>query len=74
MTNDTTTIEITVEQKAELNKMGFGSYKAALQELIDTYGSGGGESGDLLTEAQRGEAREIALDVVNDRVVREALE
>ena len=27
-----------------------------------------------LTDAQRDEARKIALDVVNDRVVREALE
>lgn len=69
--SDTTTIEITQAQKAELNKMGFGSYKAALQELIGNY-DGGSER--LLTEAQRGEAREIALDVVNDRVVREALE
>jgi len=68
---ETTTIEITVEQKAELNKMGFGSYKAALQELIENY-DGSGEA--LLTDAQRGEVRSIALDVVNDRVIREALE
>lgn len=68
---ETTTIEITTEQKAELNRMGFGSYKAALQELIDSYDV---ESGKLLTDAQRGEVREIALDVVNDRVVYEALE
>jgi len=71
MTNETTTIEITVKQKSELNKMGFGSYKAALQELIESY-DGGGEA--LLTDAQRGEVRSIALDVVNDRVIREALE
>ena len=68
---ETTTIQITTEQKAELNKMGFGSYKAALQELIESY-EGGTE--ELLTDAQRDEARKIALDVVNDRVVREALE
>ena len=71
MGQDTTTIEITTEQKAELNKMGFGSYKAALQQLIESYDQ---ESGVLLTDAQRGEVREIALDVVNDRVIREALE
>ena len=71
MGQDTTTIEITTEQKAELNKMGFGSYKAALQQLIENYDQ---ESGVLLTDAQRGEVREIALDVVNDRVIREALE
>ena len=68
---ETTTIEITKAQQAELNKMGFGSYNAALQELIESY-EGGTE--ELLTDAQRGEARKIALDVVNDRVVREALE
>ena len=73
MTDDTTTIQITTEQKAELNSMGYGSYKAALQRLIDSYNGGGGTD-DRLTEAQRGEAREIALDVVNDRVVRKALE
>ncbi|AGM11120.1 hypothetical protein M196_gp26 [Halorubrum tailed virus 4] len=69
---DTTTIEVTTEQKAALNSMGYGSYKAALQRLIDSYNEGDG--GELLTDAQRGEAREIALDVVNDRVVRDALE
>jgi len=74
MSNDTTTIEITTEQKAELNKMGYGSYKAALQRLIDSYNDGANTDAELLTEAQRGEAREIALDVVNDRVLREALE
>jgi hypothetical protein len=71
MAQETTTIEITVEQKAELNRMGFGSYKAALQQLLDNYD---GTSGELLTDAQRGEVREIALDVVNQRVIREALE
>ena len=74
MTDETTTIQITTEQKAELNSMGYGSYKAALQRLIDSYNGGGDTDDDRLTEAQRGEAREIALDVVNDRVVREALE
>ena len=74
MTDNTTTIEITTEQKAELNSMGYGSYKAALQRLIDSYSAGGNGDGELLTDAQRGEVREIALDVVNDRVVRKALE
>ena len=71
MTGDTTTIEITHEQRDRLRGMGFGSHKAALQELIDAYDD---MDGELLTEAQRGEVRSIALDVVNDRVVREALE
>jgi len=74
MSNDTTTIEITTGQKAELNKMGCGSYKAALQRLIDSYDEKASGTDEVFTNAQRGEAREIALDVVNDRVVREALE
>ena len=71
MTDDTTTIEITHEQRDHLRSMGFGSHKAALQELIDDYNE---MDGTLLTDAQRGAVRKIALDVVNDRVVREALE
>ena len=74
MTDETTTIQITTEQKAELNSMGYGSYKAALQRLIDTYDERASGTDETFTDAQRGEAREIALDVVNDRVVREALE
>ena len=74
MTDDTTTIEITEDQRDQLQSMGYGSYKAALQRLIDSYNGTGDTDDDRLTEAQRGEAREIALDVVNDRVVREALE
>lgn len=71
MSQETTTIEITRQQKEDLTRMGFGSYKAALQELIENYDDGTKAS---LTDAQRGEVREIALDVVSDRVIREALE
>ena len=46
MTDETTTIQITTEQKAELNSMGYGSYKAALQRLIDSYNAGGDTDGD----------------------------
>ena len=66
MTAETTTIEITTEQKAELNRMGFGSYKAALQELIETHKDTSG-----LTESR---VRELAREEIRDGVVYEALE
>jgi len=64
---ETTTIEITVDQKAELNKMKRGSYKDALQVLIENYDKGG-ESLD------EGRVRELAREEITDRVVMEALE
>ena len=63
--SDTTTIEITLDQQAELNKMGFGSYKAALQELIENYKQSN------LTESR---VREIAQEEIAERVVYEAQE
>ena len=65
MTDDTTTISITKAQKAELNKMGFGSYKAALQELITNYKQSN------LSESR---VREIAQEEIAERVVYEAQE
>lgn len=55
----TTTIEITTEQKSALNKMGFGSYKAALQELLDNY------NGHSQIDEDR--VREIAAEVVEEQ-------
>jgi hypothetical protein len=65
MGQDTTTIEITQTQKAELNKMEFGSYKAALQELIKSYNRSN------LSESR---VRKIAQEEIAERVVYEAQE
>lgn len=67
---DTTTIEITNGQKAELDQLKRAdseSYKEVLQRLIDA----NSESVGVVDATQ---AREIATEVVTDRVVPEALE
>lgn len=66
---DTTTIEIRTEQKDALDGLKLSdseSYKDVLQRLIDSYGTADG-----LTEDR---VRELAAEVVTDRVVFEALE
>lgn len=67
---DTTTIEIRKDQKEELDSMGFGSYKAALQELIENYN----ESEGLDENRVREIAKEVSTEVVEERVRFEALE
>lgn len=66
---DTTTIEITTAQRRELREIAQGdeSFKSVLQRLIDDYRT----NGNGLDEAR---VREIATEVVTDRVRLEALE
>jgi predicted CopG family antitoxin len=66
---ETTTIEITVEQKAQLDEYKQGSkesYKDVLQRLMKDY-----KPQDTLTET---DARRIAKEEINDMVRLEALE
>lgn len=65
---ETTTIEITTEQKAWLDDLDEASYKAAVQRLIDNYD---GAIGDGVDEAR---VRELAIEEIEERVVREALQ
>jgi predicted CopG family antitoxin len=65
---DTTTIEITKAQKAQLDELKTGSkesYKDVLQRLIDGYDT----DGDDMTEAT---VRSIANEQITERVVPEA--
>jgi len=67
---ETTTIQITVEQKQALNRMSKASYKEALQVLIDNYNEAIKEQ-ESLDESR---VRELAREEINDNVVLEALE
>lgn len=67
MSEETTTIEITEEQRDYLRDETHGrSAKESLQELIDNHNEP--IDTELLSDAQRGEVRKIVLDVVNQRV------
>jgi len=66
--SETTTIQITVEQKQLLNRMGRASYKKALQVLIDDYNGPIGDN-DYVS---KDEAREIANEQITERVIPEA--
>lgn len=74
--SEDTTIQITDKQREFLrNGVPGHSAKDSLQELIDDYSKTVGDVENArLTDEQRNEVRKIALDVVNERVVREALE
>jgi len=67
---ETTTIQITVEQKQALNRMSKASYKEALQVLIDNYNEAIKEQ-ESLDESR---VRELAREEINDNVDLEALE
>lgn len=68
---DTTTIEITTEQNAELDRLkdagGYQSKKAVLDELLT-------ESDVQVAGVDAAEAKEIAQETVRDMVLWEALE
>jgi len=68
---DTTTIEITTEQRERLEQLkqdgGYSSLKQVIAELLD--------SGQITVSGiDEAKAREIATDVVNQRVTHKALE
>ena len=63
--------ESTKDRLEELKRVDGESYESVLLMLIAHYNN---TDDGLLTESQRGEVREIALDVVNQRVRMEALE
>ena len=65
---ETTTIQITVEQKQFLNRMGEASYKKALQILIDDYNGPIGDDESVSEDR----AREIANEQITERVIPEA--
>jgi len=71
MTNDTTTIQITMKQRERLEQLkqdgGYSSLKEVIAELL--------ESGQITVSGiDEAKAREIAQDVVNQRVTHKALE